>query len=167
MRIALVAFTACVGLTACSSMPPKVLHATLRVEVLGPQDDLGVPRIPQVALSSTVQSGKTFVIGVPPGYAVICARKRTSCKHAATLLTIRANICSDSSGTTAVCGSGTWEYGRKVVYRDNMTRMSLSVPEQVPLLGQSQTVKSFRVQLGNSQVVHGPFGAQFIVSVSK
>jgi hypothetical protein len=167
MRIVLVALAACAGATACSSMPPNVSQATLRVDVLGPQDDLGVARIPQVALSSSVHLGETSVIGVPPGYAVVCSLERTSCKHAATLLTIRASICEDRSDRTSVCGSGTWEYGRKITYRDVMTYMSRSVPEQVPLLGQGQTVKPFRVQMGNSEVVHGPFGAQFIVSVSR
>jgi hypothetical protein len=167
MRVTLFALVACVVLVACSSMPSRLSHATLRVEILGPQDDLGVARIPQIALTSSVELGKTSVIGAPPGYAVVCAPERTSCKHAATKLTIRASICEDSSGTNSVCGSGTWEYGRRVVYRDAMTRMSMTVPERVPLLDQGQTTKSFRVQIGSSEVVHGPFGAQFAISASK
>lgn len=157
MRITNVVLAACIGLAGCSAIPPRVSHATLRAQIIGPKNDLGAPRSPNVRQTILIQSSGSETFNPPPGYAVVCNASRTSCKHAATQLTIHARLCRS---VAAVCGAATWDYGRKVSYNDGKSQGSESVPEGVPVLGKGQVTKRFRLRIGQSKTVKGPFGAR-------
>jgi len=134
------------GPTLYSTHSSEKNNLAIQIQYYGPRNDLNKAMSMKWRYSDTLPITSSETDWIPPNYAVQCDTRKLHCKHAVVQMVLHCKF-SKHNGFLFLEGELESHMGRSISEKSRGSFYSMSVPNEVPIIGVETKKKAFTIKV--------------------